>query len=342
MPPQVVILDRDGTIIVERHYLSDPNLVELVPGAAGGLRHMLGQGLRLIVLTNQSAIGQGTLDHGRLAEIHQRMCALLLAEDVHLDGIYYCPHTPEDNCACRKPRTGLVDRAAAELHFDPRESVVIGDKPCDIDLGRGIGAFTMLVRTGYGAEVERQGMCKPDAVVDGLEEAAEVLGQRLGQAGPRMNPAAAQMFAPRTAMADTPVRAGVGVIVLDDDGRILLERRSDCGMWGFPGGKIEPGESILDAAIREVKEESGLSIEVTRLLGVYSEPAGRIVRYPSNGDIVHLVDVVLVARRLSGTIQVSPESLELRFFGRHELPEVIPPAAGPLRDFLAAQTGVMA
>ncbi|MCS6863133.1 MAG: HAD family hydrolase, partial [Abditibacteriales bacterium] len=160
-------------VIVERHYLSDPEQVELLPGAAEGLRQLRAMGLGLVVLTNQSAIGRGYLDATRLGQIHQRLQELLAAEGVQLDGIYFCPHLPEDNCACRKPRTGLMERAAKAWGFDPTAAFVIGDKPCDIELGRSVGATTFLVRTGYGAQHE--GAAPADYVVDGLEEAAQVI-----------------------------------------------------------------------------------------------------------------------------------------------------------------------
>lgn len=172
-----VVLDRDGTVIVERHYLSDPDQVELIPGAAGGLRQLRAMGLGLVVITNQSAIGRGFFDEARLEQIHQRLRELLAAEGVQLDGIYFCPHLPDEDCGCRKPRIGLIERAATELDFDPAAAFVIGDKPCDIELGRSVGATTLLVRTGYGASVE--GATPADYVVDGLEEAAPVIRELL-------------------------------------------------------------------------------------------------------------------------------------------------------------------
>ncbi|MFB2936493.1 D-glycero-beta-D-manno-heptose 1,7-bisphosphate 7-phosphatase [Aerosakkonemataceae cyanobacterium BLCC-F154] len=167
-----VLLDRDGTIIVERHYLSDPAQVELIPGAARGLRKMQKMGLGLAAITNQSGIGRGYFSLARLTEIHQRMCQLLAVEGVDLDQIYYCPHRPEDNCQCRKPLTGMVQLAAKELGFDPQRSFVIGDKPCDIQLGQKVGATTFLVKTGYGAAIAAEGTVTPDYIVDDLEEAA--------------------------------------------------------------------------------------------------------------------------------------------------------------------------
>ena len=170
-----VVLDRDGTLIEERHYLSDPDQVELIPGAAEGLRQLQNMDLGLVVITNQSGIGRGYFDRARLDLIHERLSQLLETERVHLDGIYFCPHVPEDNCLCRKPRTGLVELAAKDLDFDPRDCLVIGDKASDIEMGQRMGATTFLVRTGYGAEVDRDGTATPDYVVSGLLEAARII-----------------------------------------------------------------------------------------------------------------------------------------------------------------------
>ena len=174
-----VALDRDGTIIVERQYLSDPREVELIPGAASGLRQLSETGLGLVVVTNQSAIGRGFFDEKRLDLIHQRLCELLASEGVYLDGIYSCPHMPEDDCSCRKPRPGLLELAAKELDFDPQACFVIGDKVCDIELGRRVGATTFLVRTGYGAQVAAETTVAPDYIVDDLWDAAQVIERLL-------------------------------------------------------------------------------------------------------------------------------------------------------------------
>ncbi len=110
-------------------------------------------------------------------------CALLRAGGVEIDGIFYCPHHPGDGCSCRKPRTGLVDQAERELGFARDQLFVIGDKPCDIELGTAAGATTLLVRTGYGREVELAGTAQPDYIVDHLEHAAVVIAQQLNGRG---------------------------------------------------------------------------------------------------------------------------------------------------------------
>jgi histidinol-phosphate phosphatase family protein len=174
-----VALDRDGTIIVERHYLSDPNLVELLPGAAAGLRELRALGFGLVVVTNQSAIGRGFFDQAQLGRIHARLEELLEAEGVRLDGIYACPHLPDDACACRKPNVGLLEAASQDLGFDAAETFVIGDNVSDIQLGRRAGATTILVRTGYGAAVADAGAAHADHVVDDLVSAAKVVRESL-------------------------------------------------------------------------------------------------------------------------------------------------------------------
>ena len=175
------VLDRDGTIIVEQHYLSDPSGVQLLPGSAIGLGHMHRLGLGLVVITNQSAIGRGLIDHKRLQEIHGTMLRLLEEEGVYLDGIYVCPHLPEKNCSCRKPGTKLLRVAGRELGFEPRRSFVIGDKACDIELGKRVRATTFLVRSGYGEHSASEGGLGQDYTVDDLQEAATVIERILGR-----------------------------------------------------------------------------------------------------------------------------------------------------------------
>ncbi len=174
-PKRFVILDRDGTINVERNYLSAPAELELLPGAAAGLRAMQDLGLGLIVLTNQSGIGRGYFSLETVNGIHAALTRILAEAGVALDGVFICPHVPGDGCSCRKPQPGLAEQAARELGFDLTEAFVVGDKACDIELGQNCGAKTILVRTGYGAETETSRESRPDFVADDLLCAADVI-----------------------------------------------------------------------------------------------------------------------------------------------------------------------
>ena len=174
-----VLLDRDGTIVVEKHYLSDPDELELIDGAAAALRRLSELEVGLVVVTNQSGVGRGYFDVERVEAIHGRLQERLAAAGVELDAILYCPHHPEAGCGCRKPATGLAEQAAARLGFDPARSFVVGDLPSDIGLGRALGATTLLVRTGHGADTERRGRARPDHVVDDLAAAARRIEELL-------------------------------------------------------------------------------------------------------------------------------------------------------------------
>jgi len=170
-----VVLDRDGTINIEREYLAHPDQLELLPNAVHGLRHLCRLGLGLVVITNQSGIGRGYFDQARLDLIHQRLFEMLAYEGVRLDGVYVCPHRPEDGCACRKPQPGLLKLAAREHGFKPSETFVIGDKMIDIELGQRANATTLLVRTGYGAQVAAQAAVACDYIVADLADAARII-----------------------------------------------------------------------------------------------------------------------------------------------------------------------
>jgi D-glycero-D-manno-heptose 1,7-bisphosphate phosphatase len=170
-----VVLDRDGTIIVEKNYLSEPDQVELLPGVAKGLRKLMAMGLGLLVITNQSGIGRGYFTESRLGQINRRMVDILYEYGVILNGIYHCPHTPQDECNCRKPRLGLLETAAKDKGFDPSTCFVVGDKGSDIELGNRAGATTILVTTGYGLETAKDTTVRPDFTVSGLDETSETI-----------------------------------------------------------------------------------------------------------------------------------------------------------------------
>ncbi len=170
-----VIFDRDGTLIVDKHYLHEPEQVELFPHAVIGLQLLQKAGFRLFIATNQSGIGRGYYTLNAMHAVHEKLNTLLAASHIYLDGYYYCPHAPEAQCHCRKPSLGLISQIAQEHDINPQTSFVVGDKACDIILGQKAGMRSILVRTGYGKQEEEKGTCKPHIIADNLEEAARFI-----------------------------------------------------------------------------------------------------------------------------------------------------------------------
>ncbi|WCT75192.1 HAD family hydrolase [Sphingomonas naphthae] len=152
MSRPAIFLDRDGTIIVERDYLADPDGVELETNAAEGLRRLAGQGWPLVVVTNQSGIGRGYFDRAAAEAVNARVGEYLAAEGVEIAGWYLCPHGPEDVCDCRKPAPGMLLEAARDLDLDPARSFMVGDKRADLGAAKAAGARGILVTTGHGGE----------------------------------------------------------------------------------------------------------------------------------------------------------------------------------------------
>lgn len=145
--------DRDGTIVVEKHYLADPALVELVPGAIAALRRFADAGYTLIIVTNQSGIGRGLYTDADFQSVQKRINEMLEMDGVHVDGVYYCPHSPEKGpCECRKPGTGMYLQAAREHGLDFTRSVFTGDRRKDVEPAVTLGGRGILVLTGYGIE----------------------------------------------------------------------------------------------------------------------------------------------------------------------------------------------
>lgn len=153
---RVLFLDRDGVVVVDKHYLSDPREVELSTGAAAAMARAREAGFLLVGLSNQSGLGRGLFSPGDLDAVMTRLDELLTEEGAAFDAFHYCPHAPADGCACRKPATGLLDEAAATIRWDPTRSWMIGDKADDVGLAVAADLGAVLVRTGYGTEQEAE------------------------------------------------------------------------------------------------------------------------------------------------------------------------------------------
>jgi ADP-ribose pyrophosphatase YjhB (NUDIX family) len=120
------------------------------------------------------------------------------------------------------------------------------------------------------------------------------------------------------------VRPSVSAVIFDRKGRLLLQQRSDGGQWGLPGGSVEIGESVTEAAAREVLEETGLTVRVRRLIGVYSDPTLQVVRYP-DGNVWHYVSVCFECTVKGGELTTCDETLALEYFPLRRLPATLLP-----------------
>ena len=174
-----IFLDRDGTINEEVHYLSHPDQVRLIPGSAEAIRKLRAAGHAIVVVTNQSGLKRKYFTQDTLDKIHARLSAELAQHGAWLDGIYVCPHHPDDGCECRKPGARLYEQAAREHDIDLARSVMIGDKDTDVLAARNHNMRAILVRTGYGANhveaISRWKDYQPAYVADDLLDAARWL-----------------------------------------------------------------------------------------------------------------------------------------------------------------------
>lgn len=154
-----MFLDRDGTINIEQGYVTRPEDLVLIDGAAAAIRALNGRGVLAVLVSNQSGVARGLMTEGDLARVHERLEDLLLADGARLDGAYYCPNfaggTVERytrDARCRKPATEMVEQAVRDLGVDLASSAMVGDHATDMELARALGIPGVLVATGRGRE----------------------------------------------------------------------------------------------------------------------------------------------------------------------------------------------
>lgn len=191
-PPlkKAVFLDRDGTINQEVGYISRPEQVRLLPGAAGAIADLRQAGFAVVVISNQSGLARGYFTEDDLAAVQAEVERQLLAHGAPLDGFYYCPHLPEGAvehlavvCDCRKPATGLVRRAANDLGLSLRGSYMVGDRLRDVACGRAGGLTSILVQSGHQDWPPRGPQEEPHFVAPDLASAAKWILARAAAEG---------------------------------------------------------------------------------------------------------------------------------------------------------------
>jgi len=160
---RALFVDRDGTVIADKHFLSDPDQIEFEDGAVEALRRARQIGFKIVIISNQSGVARGLFDAATVERINARLVELLAGRGVEVDAVYYCPHYPEGmireyavECHCRKPAPGMLEQAARELSVDLKESYVVGDKLDDAHLGFTSPVRGLLVRSGKGTTEEQR------------------------------------------------------------------------------------------------------------------------------------------------------------------------------------------
>jgi len=166
-----VFIDRDGTICEDVDYLSRPDELKIFPFAAEAVRLLNENNFLVILITNQSGIARGYFDENALHEIHEKLISELAEQNAKLDAVYFCPHNSDDNCACRKPKTGMIEQAARDFSIDLENSWMIGDKAIDVETGFNAKTKTVLVLTGYGHKDLEKLKTKPDIIAENLLQA---------------------------------------------------------------------------------------------------------------------------------------------------------------------------
>jgi D-glycero-D-manno-heptose 1,7-bisphosphate phosphatase len=157
---RAVFLDRDGTINEEVGYLAKPEDLVLIDGAAEAIKLLNDAEFAVVVITNQSGVARGYFTEDDVTKVNDKMLFELNMKGAYVDGVYYCPHHPDFgdgvDCDCRKPKAGMISKAEEELGISIDGSFVVGDHKGDIELGKNIGAKTVLVLTGHGGEEEEK------------------------------------------------------------------------------------------------------------------------------------------------------------------------------------------
>jgi histidinol-phosphate phosphatase family protein len=152
MRRKAVFLDRDGTICEDVHYMRDPSQLRIYPEVPKAIKLLNEAGFLVIIATNQSAVARGYVTLEGLERIHKKMLEELGKRGAKIDAIYFCPHHPDDNCNCRKPKPGMILKAQRDFNIDLKASYIVGDKRLDVETAEKTNLIPILVLTGYGKE----------------------------------------------------------------------------------------------------------------------------------------------------------------------------------------------
>lgn len=181
-----VFLDRDGTVNVEKDFLSSPDQLQLIPRTADAIRALNALGTRVFIITNQSGVARGYFTESTVRQVHEALREMLQKQGAIVNDFFYCPHFPGSSdqrynkeCDCRKPKPGMLRQAELKYPIDLRRSFVIGDRCIDVATGKAVGAGTVMVSTGYGANEIQSCRNEPDYFAQDLHDGVRYVTNRI-------------------------------------------------------------------------------------------------------------------------------------------------------------------
>jgi len=179
MQTKAIFMDRDGTVSEEVGYMYHAGLYKPFPWTGQAVRRINDSGFKAVLITNQAGVERGYFPESTVHEVHSILDAELDRSAAHLDAIYFCPHRPETQCDCRKPKPGMILRASREMNIDLAKSYMIGDRYVDVEAAHGAGVRSVLLRSGDGLnEIEKFGKtsaCQPHFIAETLLHAVDAI-----------------------------------------------------------------------------------------------------------------------------------------------------------------------
>jgi len=288
-PAPAIFLDRDGTLNDDPGYITDPDAMRLFPGVGKAIRRLNRSPFLAVVVTNQSVVARGGTDEAGLQKVHNRLEGLLSKDGAYLDAIYYCPHHPDRGfagerpelkivCSCRKPATGLIDRAVADMNIDLTSSWMIGDSFIDVEFAHRAGILSALVGTGNGGRDERFAQ-RPDFDFSDLTEAVDFILDAWPSLAQQARRVADQI----------------------DPGDLVLI-----------GGLARSGKSAFASALKWQLGRRGRSAHVLSLDGWLRPHEAR----PKAGSVLDRFDIAAIERLIALPLSASSASIAVPLYNR--------------------------
>lgn len=310
-PRPAIFLDRDGTLNEHVEYIHERDKFQMIPGAIEALKRLKEHGFRLIVVTNQPGIGMGYFSKEDFFILNRELLKRCRAEGVTLDRVYFCPHTDNDRCGCRKPGTALIERAVSDLNIDLDRSFVIGDMTGDLMLAKNAGCRSILVRTGMGGADQRYPVT-PDYIADDILGAVDYILDTTGPILVASMEGAPHPSSVRFDLKDRFIRSRV----LESIGALSGKIGHDLNNYL---GAIQGGVDIINARVRKLfPTENPLQQPlalITQSLERGEALSRRLRGYVRPGEPrLDPIDLVVLGAELEGRLRaVAPAELVITY-----------------------------